>query len=234
MNRKSGSRQARYQCGLDTRRRIIERSIELFNQNGIQNITIENIAVDLQISPGNITYHFKLRRDLIRASLDLLQERLGEAMERPQVSSPQEAGEYVIRGFRPLWDFRFFFNSMVFLTQHDQELRTRYFEFRQWAVEAVARDLEGLVALGYFRPPKAPNSTLLISENMWAQWLSWLRTQQIEDPAAKTPSAKALYDFALHLWSLCQPHLAPGFGQALLRELQQALAPDRLEAAADI
>jgi hypothetical protein len=51
--------------GKNTRTRIVERSIALFNRGGLQNVAIEQIASDLQISPGNLTYHFKRKRDLI-------------------------------------------------------------------------------------------------------------------------------------------------------------------------
>jgi AcrR family transcriptional regulator len=227
MPKKATSKQTNYQRGLDTRGRIVDRSIELFNRYGIQHVTIEDIAADLKISPGNITYYFKLRRDLIRAGLDVLQARLGKSLDRPVVASVQEARDYVISGFGPLWDFRFFFNSLVFLSRNDPEIRTRYLKFQHWAVEAVARDLEGLVTLGYFRRPEAPNSTILMAENMWAQWLSWLRMQQIENPTAKVPNREALYDFALHLWSLCQPLLAARFGQDLFDEFREALAPKK-------
>jgi AcrR family transcriptional regulator len=51
-----------------TRERIIQRSIALFNKRGLQHVAIDHIATDLKISPGNLTYHFKRKRDLILAT----------------------------------------------------------------------------------------------------------------------------------------------------------------------
>lgn len=214
---------AKSQRGSDTRKRIIERSIALFNQRGVQQVAIEQIAADLAMSPGNITYYFPFKRHLIHATLDHLKVRLRQSLEAQSVTAVHDAGEYVIGGIRTLWDFRFFFNSLVFLLADDPELRQEYAEFRHWAIGAVVEDLSRLVQIGFFFAPAAPNSLQLLADNMWSQWLSWLRGQQIESPRAMTPSNQALYDCALHLWSLCQPHLEPRFSRQLIDELQSLL-----------
>lgn len=53
--------------GNSTKERIIERAIVLFNQDGIFNVTLRDIANDIGISVGNLTYHFKKKNDLILA-----------------------------------------------------------------------------------------------------------------------------------------------------------------------
>lgn len=41
------------------RESILETSIQLFNKNGYAAVTMRDIAGALNISPGNLTYHFK-------------------------------------------------------------------------------------------------------------------------------------------------------------------------------
>jgi len=220
----SVARKPKSKRGVSTRRRIVERSVELFNRGSVQSVTIEQIASDLGMSPGNLTYHFPHKRDLIRAALDVLQERLRETVGRPAIKSPRQAGIYVVHGLRALWEFRFFFNSLVYLLSGDTALKQEYLEFQLWAVAAVAEDLRRLQESGYFTAPEPPNSLTTLVENMWAQWLTWLRMQQIDDPLAVTPGNAALYDCAFHIWSLCQPYVQPGFAVALLREFEKLLA----------
>jgi AcrR family transcriptional regulator len=219
----SEARKPKYKRGISTRQRIVERSVELFNRASVQSVAIEQIASDLGMSPGNLTYHFRHKRDLIRAALDLLQERLRETVGRPAIKSPRQAGIYVVRGLQSLWEFRFFFNSLVYLLGNDPELNTEYREFQRWAVAAVAEDLGQLQDIGFFTAPEPPNSVTVIVENMWAQWLNWLRMQQIDNPLAVTPRNEALYDCAFHIWSLCQPYLQPAFAQAVLRQFETLL-----------
>ncbi len=47
------------------RDKILETSIELFNKKGFANVTLRDICEVLHISPGNLTYHFKKKHDLM-------------------------------------------------------------------------------------------------------------------------------------------------------------------------
>lgn len=46
--------------------RIINASLDLFNQSGTVAITTNHIASHLQISPGNLYFHFKDKKEIIR------------------------------------------------------------------------------------------------------------------------------------------------------------------------
>jgi AcrR family transcriptional regulator len=44
---------------ITTRQRLLDKSSELFNSYGIEAVSIGHISDALQISTGNLTYHFK-------------------------------------------------------------------------------------------------------------------------------------------------------------------------------
>ena len=48
-----------------TRKKIIESSILLFNSKGLANVRLQDIAEYNNISPGNLTYHYKTKKDLM-------------------------------------------------------------------------------------------------------------------------------------------------------------------------
>ncbi|MCF2152020.1 TetR/AcrR family transcriptional regulator [Desmonostoc muscorum LEGE 12446] len=54
----------------DTKSRIIETAIELFNQHGTQTISTNHIADSMGISPENLYYHFKNKQEIIRIILE--------------------------------------------------------------------------------------------------------------------------------------------------------------------
>jgi Transcriptional regulator len=56
----------------DIKNRIIQESIRLFNEFGYETVSMRDIAGCLQISPGNLTYHFKKKTDILYAVIDLL------------------------------------------------------------------------------------------------------------------------------------------------------------------
>lgn len=53
--------------GVSTRDTILERARELVNQSGVVDLRIEALASSLSLSPGNITYHFPKKDDIILA-----------------------------------------------------------------------------------------------------------------------------------------------------------------------
>lgn len=207
----------------DTRERIVRASIELFNRHGVPNVPLSQIAGAVDISPGNLTYHFRKRDDLVYAAFLVLQERMNVALHRQDAAAPldprvpRDAAEYLIGIMRTFWEFRFLFNSLTYLLKEDQRLRDAYFKFQEEAIGALADGLQAYVRLGHLAPMKPPNSTRLIGDNMWTQWLNWLRVQQIVKPDAAMPDGDAQYDCALHHWSLLRPYWTDeGFGTQLL------------------
>lgn len=58
----------------NTKSLIVQTSIELFNESGFENVSMRDIASYLKMSPGNLTYHFKKKTDILYAIVQLLVE----------------------------------------------------------------------------------------------------------------------------------------------------------------
>jgi AcrR family transcriptional regulator len=58
----------------DTRRRILATARELFNAEGVHRVGVRDIARALDISAGNLQYHFATKDDLVTALLQELHE----------------------------------------------------------------------------------------------------------------------------------------------------------------
>lgn len=129
----------------DTKARILDAALALFNERGSSNVTTNHVAERLGMSPGNLYYHYRSKEDLIRA----LFERLDGVWDTTYAVKPGETFSFsdVARmlhaTFETMWAYRFFYRETLVLMHNDPELTVRYHEVRTRGL----RDTEGLLHL---------------------------------------------------------------------------------------
>ena len=69
---------------MKTAEKILFTALELFNQNGEASITSVDIALELDISPGNLYYHFKGKEIIVAALFDMYRERMESILNSHQ------------------------------------------------------------------------------------------------------------------------------------------------------
>ena len=85
----------------DTRQRILIASLELFNEHGESHTSLNEIADEVDISPGNLHYHFRRKEKLVEALVDEFQ------VDAKGVLRPPTADEVSVDNF---W---YFLHSLV-------------------------------------------------------------------------------------------------------------------------
>ena len=68
---------------MKTAERILITSLDIFNQKGENNVSSVEIAMELDISPGNLYYHFKGKEVIVGALFDIYQHQLRGIIDAP-------------------------------------------------------------------------------------------------------------------------------------------------------
>lgn len=206
-----------------TRSKILSTSMTLFNRGGVQSVSTKQIAAELGISVGNLHYYFPQKRELIRATLAILQGHLRQALVRPPTAQlPRDVNAYQICVYRSLWDFRFFFNSVDYVSRSDPEVKREYLNLREWSLKMMEDDLLWLQKQGFMVRRPRPNSVRLLAENAWGLWLAWLREVQVEHGSADALPPELLLDALIHHWSLIEPWCAPSLVRYAMAQIKSS------------
>ncbi|MGO1297863.1 MAG: TetR/AcrR family transcriptional regulator [Vibrio sp.] len=113
---------------MKTKEKIVFAALELFNENGERNVTTNHIAAHLDISPGNLYYHYRNKQEIIRAIFSLYSEELIDRFTPLQGHHESLAllKHYLNSIFTLMWKYRFFYANLPEILQRDDILHTEY------------------------------------------------------------------------------------------------------------
>lgn len=66
---------------MKTAERILLTTLELFNEQGENNVSCVEIAMELDISPGNLYYHYKGKEVMVVALFEMYKERMNKILD---------------------------------------------------------------------------------------------------------------------------------------------------------
>ncbi len=201
-----------------TRERILEAALRLFNDFGEPNVTTAVIADELDISPGNLYYHFRNKEAIVNDLFAQFAAQIDATLAAP-VRRPADVEDmwlFLHLLFELIRKYRFLYRDL-----NDLLSRNRVLEFGiQRIVEHELRTLralcEGLLGQGQLRATRAEVDALAL--NMVVVATYWLSFEFVRD--ARHPDESAALARGIHqVMSLAAPFLT-GRG----RELFDALA----------
>jgi len=202
---------------MKTAQRILLTATHLFNEQGERNVTANDIALELDISPGNLYYHFKGKDGIVSALFADYYRELGSVLAAPLLtedfldqSNPLERSWLFLTVMLELmYENRFLYLNQSDLMQRypqiDRGMR-RLMALKQRAAARLATDL---LASADVRPP--PSRLDHIADSMAMRLMYWLSFEQL---AGESRSAQqSIHRAVLQALSLCAPYLGEKQGE---------------------
>lgn len=194
---------------MKTRDRILQTSLELFNLEGEPNVTTVDIANELDISPGNLYYHFKGKEDIIGALYDRFHTELSDILNAPvaQLLKPDDAWFYLYIVFEETYKQRYFYRNLNDILQRYPAIEKRFrklLEQKVVAAQAVARILidRGVLALD-------EGQLARLSEAVAMQVTFWLTYDLLRNN--NPPEQLQIHQGVFQVMSLIAPHLTESY-----------------------
>ncbi|MBO9594598.1 MAG: TetR family transcriptional regulator [Niabella sp.] len=185
---------------MDTKGRILEAALELYNMQGIRTITTRHIAAHLNMSPGNLHYHFKHTDDIIRA----LYERLAVAFDLELVQLQQSVTvdmdailDLSARSFQLVYQYRFIFLHFVEIVWRIPGIGKDYQALTKRRTREFTRIFERLIENGTFRTDLPPSIWPALVKQLFIVADFWLSnnelTGRLHEKKARAAYQKTFY-----------------------------------------
>ena len=161
-----------------TRQRILDCALAMFNAQGEPNVTTNHIADELEISPGNLYYHFRNKDDIIEQLFSRYEERISEAMAVPATRLPnlEDIWLQMHLVFECIWDYRFLYRDLVDILSRNRRLRLRFARILKRAADGASGGMRGLVQAGVMRASaaevEATATNILVVATFWMNYAS--------------------------------------------------------------
>ena len=132
-----------------TAERILETALRLFNERGEPNVTTTLIADELNISPGNLYYHFKNKDAIGEPLFQRFAQEIRESLVLPeQTVSVEDMWFQLHLVFEVIWRYRFIYRDLNDLLARNRKLRELFRRIVAEQTRAGSAVFRGLVAAG--------------------------------------------------------------------------------------
>jgi AcrR family transcriptional regulator len=207
-----------------TAERITEVTLGLFNRFGEPNVSTTLISAELNISPGNLYYHFASKDALVNHLFDQYESAMLALLDAaPDVRDIEDAWFFLHSLFEQIWNHRFLYRALNNLLSGNRHLEMHFHAVLTRKTHAFRQVLESLAAAGLMRID--PDSIETLSASMSVMVTYWLSYEYVRDPRHAMEPANAglaLTRGAQHVLALLTPYLASADLQNHLRGLSSA------------
>ena len=189
---------------MKTKDKIIQAAIQLFNNQGVIQVSLRRIAAEVKISHSNLAYHYKSKNDIMLE----IYRRMDEEMTNTVFPEGDLTLEHYHQLLKRISDFQqrhaFFYTERLAIAREHPEVIEHY----RKTVTQRSTEYEGLInhliKKGLVKPEEETGFYKSLFHSIWVMSTFWLQQKRIlgEDH----PLISSGSDIK-HVWEILLPHL---------------------------
>lgn len=202
---------------MKTRDRILHTTLELFNECGEPNVTTLQIADEMDISPGNLYYHFKNKTEILSELFEWYEKEMGEILDVPETSLDiEDQWLFLHLIFEVIARYRFLYQDLVNVMSRHDKVAGKFKKIINKKTNASRLICQNLAKQGILKATPAEIDLLcksiVITATYWVSFSTVTNGEQDEN---------TLNQGVYQVMSLVLPYLRDQ-EQAMLREMGEA------------
>lgn len=194
---------------MKTREKILLASLTLFNDEGEPSVTTVDIANELDISPGNLYYHFHGKEEIIAELFGAFEVELKDILGAPLEKSlnAQDAWFYLYIVFEHIFNHRYLYRNLNDLLQRYPDISRRFGKLLDLKTAAARAVLDELTRQGFLKISEVQLARL--ADNIALNLTFWLNYTQLREQQAS--NEVMIHQGVFQLMSLVAPYLQDEF-----------------------
>ena len=182
---------------MKTKDKILHQALLLFNEKGVDQVSVLEISQKLNISYGNLTYHFKKKEEIVLSLYQQMQKELNASITHLVQCIFEETYylKLVNETFEVTWKYRFIYlNINSLMIQFDVILQSE----KAYALsrkKILSKAKKYLIQEGYLKPEVQVNYDMVI-HNLAMILYSWITDAKLfyeGDEATKIDNYVSLF-----------------------------------------
>lgn len=187
---------------MTTKQRIIVSSIKLFNESGLTNVRLQQIADDAGISVGNLAYHYYSKEAIIKEIDQQLSELIGPVIAQDRsFPSLMDFDTQLARYYHLLTDYSFYFLDLLQIKRKYPKLYTKRAHYINQITAQLGKWLHTNVQSGMLKEEPRPRHYKILAHAIW-MIITFYLTKPIDH--GKPEDSERV--FKEMVWSLILPH----------------------------
>jgi AcrR family transcriptional regulator len=201
-----------------TRERILETSLVLFNRFGAPNVTTADIADEMNISPGNLYYHFRNKDEIVGELFAAYEARVLPLFAVPSARPADVEDLWLLLHllFEHMWAYRFLYRDLDELASRNRKVGARIGELLRRSRGTMVELCEGMVASGSMHA--TPAEIAAVASNVVLVATYWMSFHRLAAATRDTGESLDLGQGAHQVLALIAPFLV-GDARALVDRL---------------
>ncbi len=152
-----------------TQENILINAISLFNKKGVANVRLQDIAKNSGISAGNLSYHYKTKKDLMDAVLEYMTEELKATRGEYMIYVEKDDYISLLRSYlRFQIGHRFFYRDILEIMNLVPEAKDVFENQMQQVINFSKNGMYLAIGKGIIIPEPFEGHYELFSKNAWA------------------------------------------------------------------
>jgi len=184
---------------MNTKEKIIKKATQEFNKKGFNAISLFELAQKMEMSRGNLTYHFKDKEVLLEA---ISNEMWGKIEKERSKSRQLPSFENLHNEVQLYYKFQKEY-GFIFLDNHVLNhplIKKQFQEITKQTIKDNQAAIAFSIQIGNMRPEPAPGIYYNLALTVWMMTFYWLSQKSVRGKNKKEDGEKLI-------WSLLIPHM---------------------------